>query len=284
MQVEPLVEEWNRSFHLDVRREFRDLSAFDLLECQGCSLQYFVPNSLAGSPDLYAQLEKFAWYYLPHKWEHDVALEDLQGCRRVLEIGCGFGDFVARAQRDEQLEMDGIEQNASAVEQARRRGLPVCLFDLREAAAQFPGKYDAVCSFQVLEHVASPMEFLKAVCALLRPGGKLLLGLPNARSFLRYQFNLLDLPPHHMTRWSERVLGRLPGIFPLRLDRIKREPLAEYHVDAYVEAHCSLLVRYKATQPLCDPRARGVLARLLKCTGVRRLLLGQSLYVSYVRV
>jgi len=55
-------------------------------------------------------------------------------------------------------------------------------------------------------------------------------------------------------------------------------------VDAYVEAHCSLLVRYKATQPLCDPRARGVLARLLKCTGVRRLLLGQSLYVSYVRV
>ena len=283
IEVTPLVEEWSRRFRMDVRGEFHDLERFELLECASCALQYFAPRTLAGPPKLYAQLEKLDWYYLPRKWEHDVALKDLHGCGKALEVGCGFGDFVARARQEETIEMEGLEQNPSAVERARSRGLPVRLLGLQEAAAQFAGQYDAVCSFQVLEHVPDPMEFLEASCALLRPGGKLLLGLPNAGSFLRYEFNPLDLPPHHMTRWSERVLERLPKLFPLRLERLEREPLAEYHVDGYVEAYSSLLARRALVGRLCHPRAKSLLASFLKRTGARKLLQGHTLYAAFSR-
>ena len=283
IEVEPLVREWERSLRMDVRQEFRGLSRFELRQCGGCSVGYFDPRSLAGSPELYARLEKHEWYYMPRKWEHDVALEDLRGCRRALEVGCGFGDFVGRAREEQGIEIEGIEQNASAVQRAAQRGWPVRRLDLLELGAQSPAAYDAVCSFQVLEHLADPAKFLAACCTLLRAGGKLLLGLPDTESFLRYQFNILDLPPHHMTRWSAKVLHRLPELFPLRVERLKREPLAEYHVEGYVDAYTSVLTRRGLLTSLCHPLVRALLTNTLKRTGVRHLLRGQTLYVAYVR-
>ena len=282
IEVEPLVREWERSLRMDVRQEFRGLSRFELRQCGACSVGYFAPRSLAGSCELYAQLEKYEWYYMPRKWEHDVALKDLRGCRKVVEVGCGFGDFVARVAQ-QGVKVEGIEHNPSAVQRAAQRGWPVRRLDLLELAAQSPAAYDAVCSFQVLEHLADPAKFLAACCTLLRPGGKLLLGLPDAESFIRYQFNILDLPPHHMSRWSAKVLRRLPAFFPLRLVRLKCEPLAEYHVEGYVDAYISVVTRHGMLTSLCHPRIRAFLMDSLKRTGVRRLLRGQTLYVAYMR-
>jgi 2-polyprenyl-3-methyl-5-hydroxy-6-metoxy-1,4-benzoquinol methylase len=107
---------------------------------------------------------------------------------------------------------------------------------VEEVAKSHPGTYSAVCSFQVLEHLTKPAEFVKAACDLLPAGGKLILGLPNADSSLGRQFNLLDMPTHQVTRWTIGVLSRLPRWFPLKLVRIVTEPLADYHVDGYVQA------------------------------------------------
>lgn len=283
IEVEPVLREWERTFRLDVRQEFRGFPRFDLRQCGSCYIGYFAPRCLAGSPELYEQLEKHDGYYMPRKWEHDVALKDLRGCQRVVEVGCGLGDFVARA-RNDGIEIEGIEQNPSAVQQAERRGRPVRLLDLRDLAAQCAGKYHAVCSFQVLEHVPNPGEFLAACCALLARGGKLLLGVPNAESFLRHQFSVLDLPPHHMTRWSAKVFHRVPAMFPLRLERVKREPLAEYHVQEYVDAYIAVATRDDRLSSLCHPRIKALLANSLKRTGARRLLRGHTLYVAFSRV
>lgn len=284
IKAEQLTAAWNRAFGINIYPELQGIQTIQLFECRCCHLQYFAPGSLAGSSHLYAQLEKLDWYYMPHKWEHDVAPEDLRGCRTILEIGCGFGDFVMRARTEEGLNVEGIELNESAVQEAQRRGLPVQLLDLREAAVQFAGHYDAVCGFQVLEHVPNPKDFLEWSCALIKPGGKLILGLPNADSFLKYQFNILDMPPHHMTRWSSKVLSHLPNSFPLKLEYVKLEPLAEYHVDGYVSAYCSVLAKYGVTQKLCCPKLKQWLSKFIKWTGLRKLLTGQSFYASFIRV
>ena len=284
MDVQPLIENWNLRFGIDVSDEFRGVSVFELRECGRCSLRYFHPSVLAGSRQLYSQLSKLEWYYQPRKWEHEVALKDLRGCRKILEIGCGRGEFITQARQEMGLTVEGLEQNADAVEEAQRRGLQLERGNIRELAERYPAQYDAVCSFQVLEHVAFPLDFLKCCLALLRPGGKLVFGVPNADSFLRYQLNLLDMPPHHMTRWSAQVLSFLPQLLPVGLQAIRFEPLAPYHIKSYLDAHLSRLEPHRVVRHLRHRLLKGCLAKALELSRGRRLFRGHALYASFVRI
>jgi len=277
-----LEAEWKRIWSISIRDEFHGHPQLQLYECEDCRLRFFVPGDVAGSPRLYEQLEQFSWYYMPEKWEHNVALEDLSGLRVVLEVGCGFGDFLALGRKRGFEMFEGIEQNPSAVRRSISQGLTVRMQDIQVAAAERPGRYDAVCAFQVLEHIADPRSFMKAASELLHPKGKLILGLPNADSFLRYQFNMLDMPPHHMTRWTAEVLTRLHRWLPLKLIRIAYEPLADYHVDGYVEAYTSLLASW-GPRIFAHPAVRSRITSLIRKSGVRRFLRGQSIYACYVR-
>jgi 2-polyprenyl-3-methyl-5-hydroxy-6-metoxy-1,4-benzoquinol methylase len=281
-EVNQILGLWTNQLGIDVSGEFKGASHFHLHRCDSCTLRFFQPNSIAGSPALYEKLEKFDWYYIPNKWEHREALEDLSGCKNGVEVGCGFGDFVARAATDKQIAFEGCEQNASAVKVAQARGLQVHLETLQGLASSRPAGYSAVCSFQVLEHLSEPRDFLNAACSLLRSGGKLMLGLPNAESFLRHQYNILDMPPHHMTRWTAEVLTRIQRWFPLKLLRIVYEPLADYHVDGYVETYTGLLAS-KGLRFFAHPAFRSRTCGLIRKTGIQRLLRGQSIYACYVR-
>jgi SAM-dependent methyltransferase len=278
-----IIDAWRQTFQMDISVEFHGITEFRLVECAVCKLQFFEPRSLAGSPVLYERLEKFDWYYMREKWEHEVALEDLEGCKNGIEVGCGFGEFVARVIREKPaIVFEGYEQNPSAVKIAREKGIPVQLLSLEDLAEARAGKYASVCAFQVLEHVADPKSFVNAACRLLCPGGRLILGLPNARSFLRHQFNTLDMPPHHMTRWTSEVLKEVERWFPLKIRRICYEPLADYHIDGYVEAYTGVLSR-AGVRVAAAPGVRSRLSRLLRISGLRRFLRGQSIYVCYER-
>lgn len=282
IEVHPVVAAWRSGYEIDVGAEFHDLPAFDLRACSECSLRFFVPETLTGSGELYAQLEKFDWYYRDEKWEYEVALQDLLGCERILEVGCGSGGFIAVAGQAAGLKIEGIEQNAKAIQEAAHRGLPVRLGTVEEAAEQSPGQYDAVCSFQVLEHLRRPGDFLRASCELLRTGGRLLLGLPNADSFVRHEFNVLDLPPHHMSRWPLKVLSELPRFFPLRLKHARLEPLPDWQVWEFVHTYYSILARGRVARYL-QPRVVNLLSAFVRRSGLRRWLRGQTVYACFER-
>jgi SAM-dependent methyltransferase len=281
-EVSQIVDEWKRSLAIDVSGEFHGLSQFDLLRCGKCTLGFFQPDSVAGSPSLYENLEKFDWYYMKRKWEHDAALEDLGNCENGIEVGCGFGDFVARVKEEIDIPFEGCEQNASAVQVAQANGVPIFHDNLENLADTRPLAHDAVCSFQVLEHVTRPGDFLAASCGILRPGGKLIVAVPNAASFLRYQHNILDMPPHHMTRWTAEVLSRIQQWFPLKLTRIVYEPLAEYHVEGYVDAYSELFAS-RGLRILMAAAVRSRILGLVRKTRLRKILRGQSIYACYLR-
>jgi SAM-dependent methyltransferase len=129
---------------------------------------------------------------------------------RFLDLGCGSGEIVDRMQR---LGWDsyGVEINAPAASLGRSRGLQISTGSLQEAnlgAEQF----DYVRASHSFEHVTCPHETLDEIHRLLKPGGRLLLAVPNvdglpARLFRRYWWHLC--PPVHPFEYSAETLKRL---------------------------------------------------------------------------
>jgi SAM-dependent methyltransferase len=274
---------WRTAFKIDITDELAGWSNIEVHACATCDLRFFLP-ALAGGPNLYAQLQRFDWYYMPRRWEHQQAIQDLRGLRTAVEIGSGLGDFVEQAQQEAGTAMVGIEINAEAAAAARALGRDVHTIGLGEQAAQLADGYDAVCSFQVLEHVGDPRQFLDQACALIRPGGRLLLGVPNAGSFIQYQFNPLDMPPHHTSRWSEETMQFLPRIYPLRVLRIAKEPLAPYHANYFVDTLYDRPGPRGAMAHLVQLLPRQLVYRVVGLPFVRGRIVGQTLYAAFERL
>jgi len=107
-------------------------------------------------------------------------VERLIGGRRgrVLDVGCGPG-WLLKAFERRGWETKGTELSGEAAAFAREElGLDVASQELSEL--NIPGGcYDAAVLWHVLEHVPEPQAVLCEVSRVLKPGGALLLGVPN---------------------------------------------------------------------------------------------------------
>jgi SAM-dependent methyltransferase len=198
--------------------------------CPGCGLKQFSP-AWSGPARLYEALQDFPWYYQEEKAEFNVAQTLLKAGDRVLEVGCGRGGFASGL--DVSVRYVGLEMNPQAMQAARARGLDVRSDALEDFVEQQRGVFDMACAFQVLEHVPQPGAFLRQMVALLKPGGRLVVSVPGDDSFVGTEVNnVLNLPPHHLTRWSDHCLLALPQRLGLRLLHLRHEPLSAGHVRA----------------------------------------------------
>ncbi len=115
-------------------------------------------------------------------WTHPLVriLEDAVGLRgrRLLEIGCSFGAFLERVRARGAL-VSGVEVDDVARGEARGAGLD-CTPEIRKDA-----RYDIVCAFQVLEHLADPHGMLRQVSEALVDDGVFLAAVPNGGQAVR---------------------------------------------------------------------------------------------------
>ena len=129
----------------------------------------------------------------------------------VLDVGCGGGAFLARA-RSLGWQVLGVEPDPRAAEVARTvRGLDVRPGTLEEQG--FPtGRFDAVTSSHVIEHVHDPLGFLRECARVTRPGGRVVVVTPNVGSLGRRRLGTgwigLD-PPRHLHLFTCATLRRL---------------------------------------------------------------------------
>jgi SAM-dependent methyltransferase len=96
---------------------------------------------------------------------------------RLLEIGCGHGEFLLAA-RAAGWTVSGIEPSTAAARKAREEhGLDVV--NCKLADNPHPGPFDAIYLSHVFEHLTDSDEALRQMLALLAPGGLLLIVVPN---------------------------------------------------------------------------------------------------------
>ncbi|MCH8148484.1 MAG: class I SAM-dependent methyltransferase [Planctomycetes bacterium] len=280
---EQLCSEWASDFSIDIESQLHDVDQIKLFQCNRSSLRFFSPINVAGNSEFYRQLSNFPWYYNPRKWEHDVAIPDIGPQAKVLEIGCGEGAFVRRLNSEHNISAIGIELNETAARFARQQGIPVQAISVEKMAATHAEQFDVVCAFQVLEHIPNPHRFLSSAIDLLRPGGTLVICVPNHDSYLQHQWNLLDMPPHHMTQWTARSLKALERVFPVKLSTVKMEPLASYHVRPFVSTYARHFGRRSLLHKLAFNGLTKLAMRGILYAGVRRFARGQSIYVEFTK-
>ncbi|MGE4427652.1 MAG: class I SAM-dependent methyltransferase [Solirubrobacteraceae bacterium] len=104
------------------------------------------------------------------------------GAAVLLDIGAGRGRFVATA-RDAGWDARGLEPAARGVDAARDvYGVALTRATIDDADVE-PASVDAATLWHVLEHVDHPVATLRRVGGWLRPGGVLVVGVPNRRSW-----------------------------------------------------------------------------------------------------
>lgn len=100
----------------------------------------------------------------------------------IADIGCGAGSFVDYV-AGLASQIVAIEPTALYHDSLRERGYEVFSY-AADATKARPESVDFAVSFQVIEHVQNPREFLGDIAGLLKPGGRLLIATPNREDIL----------------------------------------------------------------------------------------------------
>jgi SAM-dependent methyltransferase len=127
------------------------------------------------SPDDYVRTAKrFAKVYAPLAVSKDT---------RVLDVGCGDGQFLYYLKTQGVTALEGIDSSADRLERCKRYVTPnVHTADAFRWLKEHRGQYDLVVCNHMVEHFADPQlyELLEGLTGAVAPGGRLVITTPNA--------------------------------------------------------------------------------------------------------
>lgn len=119
---------------------------------------------------------------------------------KVLDIGCGNGNFLKHLKNICQAEAHGIERDSHATKRAMQQGIVIhtgtgCMQNFDDSS------FDAVTLFHVFEHLQHPAELISEIHRILKPGGLLVMSFPDIGSWQAKIFRSAWLhldPPRHL--------------------------------------------------------------------------------------
>lgn len=211
--------------------------------CRDCRLIQMYPLPDVGVGDDYTGFDleryrRFAGLFLVPQFRRAVALiRERKGSGRLLDIGCGTGEFLDEAERAG-FAVTGLDPSATACRIAGRRHQVI--FGRLEEAVIPAAAYDVVTLWSVLEHVPRPLPFLEKIRAAAKEDAILAIRVPAAdgllprlaRGLYRVSIGRLDRPLRliyqldwhykHYYGYDSQNISRLllkAGYEPLRIHR-----------------------------------------------------------------
>ena len=200
---------------------------FSLWECGGCGFVHTMPQLVGEAIEFYYPEDYVAYSEdvskegnAIAKWdrEHgvarrcDFAIKSTgQTTGKVLDVGCASGNFL-KGMKDRGWQAFGVEPSAYASKYANEvLGLDVKHGYLVDGLFE-DDFFDLVMLWDVFEHLEDPEKTLDVMYKIIKPGGTLLLSLPNSNSWDRAYFKEAwcgwDVPRHYYA-YNPNLLQRL---------------------------------------------------------------------------
>lgn len=133
-------------------------------------VDYYISNSSYSEFLETQQLELFSYYIESIRSQLEVA-------EKFLDVGCGTG-IVVNELALKGIEAYGIEVSESSYQIAKTKLGKFAVYDGKKIPYD-DNSFDAVGSFNVIEHVEDAIGFLDESLRVLKPGGRLIICSPN---------------------------------------------------------------------------------------------------------
>jgi SAM-dependent methyltransferase len=206
---------------------------------------------------------------LDKRWRSrwDFAVQRIEQGERVLDVACGDGVLGEMLIRSKGCSVLGLDVSAYAREMAGKRGVGALPCDISEDS--FPveeASFDVATMLCCLEHVFDPGHTLREAARAVRPGGRLLVTLPNAVS-LRFRLAFLG------GRMSKDFLHTNDGEgLHIRFFNYRED------FDRFVAREAPMLRLAEKVAALKNPRKHGRIGRAALGAGLR---LWPNLFAEY---
>ncbi|KPK76644.1 MAG: hypothetical protein AMJ79_05880, partial [Phycisphaerae bacterium SM23_30] len=179
---------------------------FNLVQCNRCGLVYKSSSrevsEAAVNKELYDEelIKRRGWgrrrLTMVARRRVGVLQQYLPKGRKILEIGCGTGEFAEAAKRTG-YRIEGVETSKVLAEYVRREIGIECFNGKIEDLDRKRRDYDAIAAFDVIEHVAKAGGFVQEIIRRLKEGGFIFLEMPNWRCWERLvwgcKWNMLNM-------------------------------------------------------------------------------------------
>jgi SAM-dependent methyltransferase len=205
---------------------------FKIIECHTCGISQTLPlpdfsDLIQYYPHIYYPTGSASeMYYKNHIERFQVdklkKIQTYSQTGRLLDIGCGVGHFI-RTALSQGYAAEGIEFSEVAAAAGREQ------WDLQIVSGDFlssqfvPESFDIITLWQVLEHLRQPREVLLKIRSLLKPGGLLVIAVPNFASIqakiFRDRWYHLDIP-RHLFHYSPESLVKILDTCNFHVDKI----------------------------------------------------------------
>ncbi len=160
-----------------------------VVRCDRCKLVYTNPRLTQDSTFLVYKEDTNHTISSNYCWSGDHSqarftplirrLQELSPTGKLLDVGCGSGDFLRAASQSGSWDSAGVEPVEIAAESARSASDAVVHACVLEKAPISPSSMDIVTMLGVLEHLHDPADTLSTVRQLLKPSGLLAIYVPN---------------------------------------------------------------------------------------------------------
>jgi 2-polyprenyl-3-methyl-5-hydroxy-6-metoxy-1,4-benzoquinol methylase len=250
----PVCEKQNFKEFLKGKDHFLTGEEFTIAECIDCGFRFTNPR-----PD---EKEILRYYDSPDYIAHDAGNRTLiqtvyttirkislrnkysivknhSSGKAILDIGCGTGEFLNYC-RKKNFTTTGIEPNEKARNFSEKE-FGLSIFGETGLYNFSPATFDVITMWHVLEHVHKLNERLQRIYQLLKPGGTLIIAVPDSDSWDAGKYKKFwaayDLPRHlyHFTQDSLKKLVNKNGfsldtVIPLKFDAFYISLLSEKYI------------------------------------------------------
>lgn len=136
---------------------------------------------------------------------------------RILDIGCGNGVVGKQIQDSWGVKISGCDLNLAALRTIPSGRFSLYFYNIHERYQEFKHFFSTISLMDVLEHIADPVEFLKAVCFHLKSDGRLIINVPA----IPLLYSRYDQASGHVKRYDFSTLKRELNLSGFEIERIQ---------------------------------------------------------------